>query len=105
MPTNATITPTCGLTTTATLATTADMMHVSLDVDSQCAAIRKIAAELPQVNPYMEMSRNGEGRLLDVGRELCSHTSCPVPSAFIKGAEIEAGLDLPKPVIIEYSKE
>jgi hypothetical protein len=34
--------------------------------------------------------------------ELLSHAACPVPSAIIKAAEVELGLALPKPVVIEF---
>jgi hypothetical protein len=103
--TKATITPTCGLTTTVD-ATAEDMQRVTLQIESECAAIRKLAAEIPTVNPFHEMSRhNEEAHILTLGREHCSHTSCPVPSALIKAAEIAAGMDLPKPVVIEFTND
>ena len=69
-------------------------------------ALAQIAAELPEVNPLNEMSRQGDTpRLLALGLELCTHTSCPVPSTLIKASEVEAGMDLPKPVVIEIEKD
>ena len=101
----ATITPTCGLTTKAQ-ATAEDMQRVRLDIESECAAIRKLAAELPEVNPFEEITKRGSGpRLLAAGQIYCSHTSCPVPAALIKAVEVAAGLDLPKPVIIEITDD
>ncbi len=103
--TRATITPTCGLTTTAQ-ATAEDMQQVRLHIESECAAIRKLAAELPEVNPFEEMSKRGSGpRLLAAGHAYCTHTSCPVPVALIKTVEVAAGLDLPKPIVIDITND
>lgn len=103
--TRATITPTCGLTTKAH-ATAEDMQRIRLQIESECAAIRKIAAEIPEVNPFQEMSKRGEGpRILALGLELCTHTSCPMPAALIKTVEIAAGMDLPKPITIEITND
>lgn len=102
--TKATITPTCGLTTTAH-ATAEDMQRVTLQIESECAAIRKLAAEVPEVNPFEEMSRRGNGsRILALGLVHCTHTSCPVPAALIKTVEVAAGMDLPKPVVIDITE-
>ena len=99
------IRPTCGLATTVHAAAP-DMQRVTFEVESECAAIRKIAEALPEVDPFQEISRRGEGsRLLAAGRELCSHTSCPVPVTMIKVAEVAAGLDLPKEVVIEITAD
>lgn len=97
--------PTCGLSTTVE-ATPVEMQRVQIAVESECAAIRKIAAELHEVNPFQEMSKRGGGsHILALGMQHCSHTSCPVPAAMIKAVEIAAGLDLPKEVVITFSKE
>ena len=96
------IKPTCGLETTIT-ASAEDMQRVTLQVESECAAIRKIADALDEVNPFQEMSRRGEGpQILKLGREHCSHMSCPVPAMMIKAVEVAAGMDLPKDVVIEW---
>jgi hypothetical protein len=96
------IKPTCGLETTITT-TAIDMQQVRVQVESECAAIRKIADALDDVNPFQEMSRRGEGpQILKLGREHCSHMSCPVPAMMIKAVEVAAGMDLPKEVVIEW---
>lgn len=96
------IKPTCGLETTIT-ATAEDMQRVDVAVESECAAIRKIADALDSVDPFQEMSRQGDGpQILKLGRELCSHMSCPVPAMMIKAVEVAAGMDLPKDVVIEW---
>jgi hypothetical protein len=99
------IKPTCGLATT-THAQAIDMQQVTLDVESECAAIRKIAEELKDVDPFKEMTqRGGEPIILKLGSEYCTHTSCPVPAAMIKVVEVAAGMDLPKEIIIELTND
>jgi hypothetical protein len=101
----ATITPTCGLTSTVE-AMQEDMQRVTLKIDSQCKAIRQIADELIEVDPFQEMSsRRGTPRTLELGMKYCTHASCPVPSAIIKVVEVAAGMDLPKPVAITITAD
>ena len=96
------ITPTCGLETTI-IADAEDMQQVKVEVESECAGIRKLADALGGVNPFQEMSRRGEGpQILRLGREHCTHMSCPVPAMMIKAVEVAAGMDLPKEVVIEW---
>jgi hypothetical protein len=99
------IKPTCGLE--STIQTTAiDTQKVKIDIESECAAIRKIADELDEVNPFQEMSKRGEGpSILKLGAQLCTHTSCPIPAMMIKAVEVAAGLDLPKETIIEWQDD
>jgi hypothetical protein len=76
-----------------------------LNITSECAAIRRMAAELTQVNPYQEISfRRGMPMTHEMGVKHCSHAACPVPVGIIKAVEIEAGLALPTDVTIRLSK-
>jgi hypothetical protein len=101
----ATITPTCGLTTTVETVQ-ADLQRVTLKIESECKAIRRIAEELTEVDPFQEMSsRRGTPRTLALGIQYCTHASCPVPATIIKTVEVTAGMDLPKPVIINITAD
>lgn len=97
----------CGLPTTvrAQLDEATYRCHVS--VESECTAIRKLGAELADVDPFQEISlRRGDGPLtLRKGQELCSHSACPVPSGIIKAIEVAAGLALPADVTMRISAE
>ena len=79
--------------------------QVQLTIESECKAIRRLAEELTQVDPYREFTYRGVGpRTFEVAAEYCSHAACPVPVGIIKAIEIEAGLALPADVSIKLSK-
>jgi hypothetical protein len=78
----------------------------NLQIESDCAAIRRLAEQIPQVEPFKEISRRGEGPLiLSQGYKYCSHTACPVPSGIIKAVEVAAGLNLPVDASIKVSSD
>lgn len=78
----------------------------NLTIESDCKAIKKLAAELKQVNPYKEISfRRNMPTIIQAGIQYCTHAACPGPVGIVKAVEIEAQLALPTDVIIKLSKE
>ncbi|HBX69912.1 MAG TPA: hypothetical protein DEH25_11185 [Chloroflexi bacterium] len=76
-----------------------------LSITSECKAITRLAENLPEVNPYQEISfRRALPQTYEKSIEYCSHAACPVPSGIIKAVEIAAGLALPTNVTIKLSK-
>ena len=76
-----------------------------LSIESDCEAIRKLATELTQVEPFHEISfRGAVPRSLQAGARYCAHAACPVPVGIIKAVEVEAGLNLPVDAAIKLSK-
>ena len=93
----------CGFS--ATVRTQMEGTKVKLSIESECQAIQDLAAELPEVDPFQEITFRGSGpRSLETGAKHCYHTACPVPVGIIKAVEIEAGLALPKDAVIKLSK-
>jgi len=93
----------CGFS--ATVKAQKDGRKVKLSIESECQAIRNLAAELTEVDPFQEITFRGSGpRSLELGAKHCYHTACPVPVGIIKAVEIEAGLALPKDPKIKLSK-
>jgi hypothetical protein len=77
----------------------------SISITSDCEAIQKLASELTEVDPYREISFNGEAPLtFDMAAKHCPHAACPVPIGIIKAVEIEAGMAVPADVRIKLSK-
>jgi hypothetical protein len=77
-----------------------------LTITSDCQAIQKLAEELKEVNPLMEISsRRATPQTLQMGLKHCIHSACPVPVGIIKAVEVEAKLALPKDVLIKVSKD
>ncbi len=93
----------CGFTTTVEARLEGKICHLS--ITSECAAIRKLADELKEVNPYQEISaRRAIPQTLAAGHKYCTHAACPVPVGIIKAVEVEARLALPQDVVIKLSK-
>ncbi len=93
----------CGMHTT--VEATMDGNVCKLKITSDCAAIRKMAEEITQVNPYKEISfRRAMPKIHEAGHKHCYHAACPVPVGIIKAMEVEAKLALPTDVTIELSK-
>ncbi len=97
----------CGLPTTVRATLVDGAYNCQLHIDSECAAIRKMAADLEEVDAFQEIAlRRGDGPLtLSKGREYCSHSACPVPVGIIKAVEVATGLALPSDVSMKISKE
>ena len=94
----------CGFTTTVEV-TTASKRNCSVNIESECPHIQKLASVLTEVDPFKEISFRGEGpTVLKLGMEYCSHPACTVPVGIIKAIEVEAGLALPRNVIIQITK-
>jgi hypothetical protein len=94
----------CGMETQIDTAVLDDSQTVSIKIESSCEHIRKLAAELPEVNAYQEISyRRSMPKTLQLAAECLPHPACPVPSAIIKAIEVAAGLALPKDATIKVS--
>ncbi len=93
----------CGLTTQveATMAG----LSCRLSIGSECEAIRRMADQLTEVDPFREITYRGEGPLtLEVAAACCKHPACPVPVGILKAIEVEAGLALPADVTIKLAR-
>ncbi len=75
-----------------------------LSITSECPYITKMAEEIPEVNPYEEISfRRKMPKIHEAGHKHCTHASCPVPVGIIKTVEVAGGLALPTNPIIKLS--
>jgi hypothetical protein len=93
----------CGFTTSVTARKNGP--QVTLSIKSGCDAVRRLAEELTEVEPFQEISFRGEGpRTRRAGAKHCRHSACPVPVGIIKAIEVEAGLALPAEATIKLSK-
>jgi len=93
----------CGFNTTVEAMLNGKVCKLS--ITSDCAAIRKMAEELTEVNPYQEISfKRAMPAIHAAGHKFCTHAACPVPVGIVKAVEIEAKLALPTDVTIKLSK-
>jgi hypothetical protein len=93
----------CGFSTVVEASMDGEVCN--LGIESDCAAIQRLAQELTQVNPLQEISfRRSTPQALQMGAKYCPHAACPVPVGIIKAVEVEAKLALPADVTIKVSK-
>ena len=92
----------CGFITRVIARRNGDACTIEMQTD--CSALRVLADALRHVDPMREISFRGEGPLtLALARIHCPHPACPVPAGILKAIEVEAGLALPKDVHIAVS--
>lgn len=78
---------------------------VSIGMESDCPAIRKLAENLTEVDALGEISfKRAMPETIQKGIEYCTHAACPVPVGIVKAIEVAAGLALPKDASITVEK-
>jgi hypothetical protein len=93
----------CGFNTVIETQMEGEMCKIS--IQSECASIQRMAAELTEVDPYGEISYRRKTPLtLQAAVKFCKHAACPVPVGIIKAVEVEANLALPADVMIKVSR-
>ncbi len=94
----------CGFTTVVKTLTY-DGRHVEVTLESECANIRRVAAELGEVDAYEEISwRKGKRSAIHEAMAAhARHTACPVTSGIIKAVEVCTRLAIPADVSIKIT--
>jgi hypothetical protein len=78
---------------------------VEICVESGCAMVQKMAAEITRLGRHDALiGIPGNPVYLAAGRHL-KHAACPVPAAVLKALEVEAGLNVPKDATIVFEKD
>jgi hypothetical protein len=79
---------------------------VTLDVETDCPHVKKMAEELREVKSIGEIAYRGEGpRTPRAAAKNLPHPACVVPAAMIKAIEVAAGLALPADATVTVSAE
>ncbi len=95
----------CGLKSRITVESH-DMMSAEVSIDSDCPDITRIGEKIGKVDSMKDVfAKLGESSVYQLGKEFCSHGTCPVPGAILKGVEAACGLALPKDVHIQIRKK
>jgi hypothetical protein len=94
----------CGFTTTIRAEKGAERM-VDISVESGCAMVQKMAAEIARLGRRDALTGLLSNPVyLAAGRHL-KHAACPVPAAVLKALEVEAGLNVKKDATITFEKD
>ncbi len=95
----------CGLKSKITVES-ADMMSASVSIESDCPDITKLGENIGEIDSMKDVfAKIGDSSVYQRGKEFCSHGTCPVPMAILKGVEAACGLALPKDVVVEIKKK
>jgi len=78
---------------------------VDIIVESGCAMVQKMAAEIASLRGRDALTALLNNPVyLAAGRHL-KHAACPVPAAVLKALEVEAGLNVRKDAMIVFEKD
>jgi hypothetical protein len=78
---------------------------VDITVESDCAMVRKMAAEIARLGRRDALTGIANNPVyLAAGRHL-KHPGCPVPAAVLKALEVETGLNVKKDATIVFEKD
>ena len=64
--------------------------------------ITMLAQSLAEVDPWDAIKRFGDGEINKAALNCGLHVTCPVPMAILKAIEVEAGLALPRDIVIRF---
>lgn len=93
----------CGFNTTVNVS--CEDYKCAIDIESECPNVRKLAAELTELDAFGEISyRGGRPRTFELAEEHLQHTACPVSSGIIKAIEVASELAFPKDACIQLTK-
>ena len=78
---------------------------VDISVDSGCAMVQKMAAEISSLGRRDALSGLLTNPVYLAAARHLKHAACPVPSAVLKALEVEAGLNVKKDATIVFAEE
>ena len=94
----------CGMITEIR-AKSEDGQNVNLEISSSCPSIAALNDTLSSVDAYQVcFAKFSESPVYKKAEESFKHAACPVPAGIVKAVEAEAGLALPKDVIMTIEK-
>lgn len=91
----------CGYKAIVT-AETEDGDMIKIKIETECLMVKGMAEELKQVEKMSLFAGFLTNPVYKVASKHVRHCMCPVPSAILKAVEVEAGLNVPKNVSIEF---
>jgi hypothetical protein len=79
--------------------------HVYVSITSDCESIKKLSS-IGIIDAANDLYGSyGKSKVYIKSAECIKHVACPVPCAILKAVEVEAGLAVPKDVVIELVHE
>ena len=76
--------------------------RVRVKIISDCETVTKMGESLVELDQWSALKPHVQSEVYQSASECHIHASCPVPMAILKAIEVEAGLALPRPVLIQF---
>ncbi len=96
----------CGFEATITAMADGEY-RVRMSVESKCPGVKAMARELEVLTLHDIVGKEGFGRSrpFEAAADTLTHAACPVLTGFLKAAEVEMGLAVPRNVTMEFITE
>lgn len=94
----------CGFTSVIRAGKAPERM-VDIAVESGCAMVQKMAAEIARLGRRDALAGIAENPVYRAAGRHLKHAACPVPAAVLKALEVEAGLNVRKDATITFEKD
>jgi len=93
----------CGLISTIEVER-ADKRNVRIVTVSDCEMVAELGKSISEVGLWDVMKQIIDSVVYQAASSCGMHAACPVPSAIIKAVEVEAGMALPRDVVIHFER-
>lgn len=91
----------CGFSTTIEVANVAKR-RVRIAITSDCEMVTKLGESLAEVERWEVFKQHADCEIYKDASRCSLHATCPIPIAVLKAIEVEAGLALPRDVVIHF---
>jgi len=91
----------CGITATIEVVKVSKR-KVRVKITSDCEVVTKMGESLVELDQWDALKPLLHSEVYQCASECSLHTTCPVPMAILKAIEVEAGLALPRPVLVQF---
>lgn len=75
---------------------------VRVEIASDCQMVIEMARSLAELDQWDALKRHVHSEVYKCASECRLHAACPLPMAILKAIEVEAGLALPRPVLVHF---
>ncbi|MFC1833577.1 DUF6951 family protein [Thermodesulfobacteriota bacterium] len=98
----------CGFTTRIK-AVREEKLCARIEIETDCESVEELKTILEAGGPiemkeFIGTAKKGN-KILQLAFETLPHSACPVAVGIIKTLEVELGLNVPKPVLIEFEPD
>lgn len=91
----------CGFVTTVEVDKIAKQ-KVKVVINSDCESVAEMGELLTEIDEWNVFKQHEECEIYKAASKCHLHITCPIPIAVLKAIEVEAGLALPRDVVIQF---